>query len=109
MLDGLYRVSFQTPTGDHSAFCVLKDGHIVGGSEQAYYTGTYKSRGANFSGEIRARRHNNAAVTEDRDEINILLEGIVSGGQGELTGKVRELPDTPPMRASLELVGSRED
>ena len=108
MLDGLYRVSYQTPTGEHAAFCVLKDGHIVGGSEQAYYTGTYTNRGQKFSGEIRARRHNKTAI-EDSEEINILLEGVVTGGQGELTGKVRELPDTPPMRASLQLVGSSNE
>lgn len=98
MREGLYRMSFATPTTTGLAVIVLRDGHILGGDPLLYYSGSYSVDGDTAEADIETERH--ARSTEGRspfgfDHVHIHITATFSGDLGQFTGKTPQAPGVP--------------
>ena len=94
MLDGFYKVEFQTPLGGGSGVVVLQGGRVWGGDSTMYYTGSYAVNGTEVSAELDTSRHTYAPEVHPvfgQDRVHISRRGTV-GDFIELTGQAREAP-----------------
>ena len=104
MLEGLYRIRYETPAGERTGVSIFQAGQIVGGGQHLYCVGTYEVNGTKFSGEILARRHAKTAETSPLagfDQVKLRLEGTVTDTYGQLTATVIGCADVPPMHGSI--------
>jgi hypothetical protein len=62
MLNGLYKVEFETPRRKNVGVIYAKDGQLRGGSGTFAYLGTYEQSGNAISGVVTSKRH-----TDDPD------------------------------------------
>ena len=95
MQNGLYKVSFQTPSGGGDGVVVLTDGELRGGDAILYYAGTYTQNGDQFSAQVAIDRHSNTPGMESVFGIDLVTISIVGTSQGDtvqLTGVAAESP-----------------
>lgn len=104
MLEGLYRIRYETPAGEGTGVSIFQAGQIVGGGQYLYCVGTYEVNGTKFTGEIVARKH---AKTSDGsplagfDQLRLRLDGTVTDTYGQITGTVVGRPEVPPLHGSI--------
>ena len=104
MLEGLYRIRYDTPHGEGGGVCIFQQGQMVGGGQVLYIVGTYEVQGNRFTGELVGRKHakvRDLSPVLGLDDFHMRLEGLVTDGYGQLTGTIRERPDIPPLHGTI--------
>lgn len=93
MKNGLYKVEFQTPVGAGAGVVTLADGIIAGGDSGIYYTGSFSMNGDNITAKVRTGRHTEGLDSVfGTDNLNITMNGKVSGGSANFTATATEVP-----------------
>jgi hypothetical protein len=95
MLNGLYKVEFQTPLGAGAGVVVVQDGTIQGGDSTMYYTGNITENGRDFSAQVESRVHTYVAGIQSVFGVNhahIKLVGKINGDTAVAQGTATEAP-----------------
>lgn len=80
MIEGLYKVQFQTPLGLGHGVIYLQNGAANGGDSAITYTGNYTAEGTSFSSTIQTSRHSNILPTVlGVDNANLNITGKIDG------------------------------
>ncbi|MES2167565.1 MAG: GrlR family regulatory protein [Pseudomonadota bacterium] len=95
LLQGLYKVEFETPRGKALGVINAENGKLRGGSSAFAYIGSYTQNGQSFAGSVSSVRH-----TQDSshpsvfgfDEVMINFSGTVKGGFAICEGTATEFP-----------------
>jgi hypothetical protein len=95
MLNGLYKVEFETPRRRNVGVIYASDGALHGGSGTFAYIGTYTQDGHAVSGVVTAKRH-----TDDPDDppvfgfdnVRITFRGFAKNGLASVEGTADEAP-----------------
>jgi hypothetical protein len=95
LLQGLYKVEFETPRGKASGVIIAENGRLRGGSSAFAYIGSYTQSGQSFAGSVSSVRH-----TPDSDhpsifgfdEVRVNFNGTVKGGFAICEGTATEFP-----------------
>lgn len=98
MLEGLYKVQFQTPLGLGSGVVYAKDGRLWGGDSIIYYIGTYDVRDNQLTAIVSINKHSNISgfgSVFGVDRATITLSGRVEGDNIVTRGSAREAPGIP--------------
>jgi T3SS negative regulator,GrlR len=95
MLNGLYKVEFQTPLGAGAGVVVVQDGKIQGGDSTMYYTGNVTENGQDFSAQVESRVHTPVSGIRSVFGVNhahIKLVGKINGDTAVAQGSAAEAP-----------------
>lgn len=95
LLQGLYKVEFETPRGKALGVIHAENGKLRGGSSAFAYMGSYTQDGQSFVGNVSSIRH-----TQDSshpsvfgfDEVRINFNGTVKGNFAICEGTATEFP-----------------
>jgi T3SS negative regulator,GrlR len=99
MLNGLYKVEFQTPLGMGAGVVVIENGTIRGGDSMMSYVGTYTEHGKDFTAKVEGNMHSRvpwltSVFGMDRTHIN--LTGKINGNASAIVqGRADEAPNVP--------------
>jgi hypothetical protein len=89
MLNGLYKIEFETAQGSGRGIAVARDGRICGGNSAFAFAGSYRETGDEIAADISILRHNNDVVFKElfgADEFTLALKGKRQGEQFVLQG-----------------------
>jgi hypothetical protein len=93
MVDGLYRVHFQTPLGTGAGVVYLSNGKLWGGDSVLYYVGNYILSGDALSASVVTARHTGGSQSVfGIDRVSIRLNGRLQGNTANLSGSSIEAP-----------------
>lgn len=95
MIQGLYKVEFETPRKKAVGVLYAHDGKLHGGSSAFTYTGSYTEDGLSVRGMISSKRHTRDAALPavfGVDDVNIEFEGIARNGLVICEGTADEAP-----------------
>ena len=95
MLDGLYKVEFETPRKKAVGVVYAHDGKLHGGSSAFTYVGSYTAEGLSVRGVISSKRHTPDAdlpAVFGIDNVNIEFEGTAKNGLVICEGTAEEAP-----------------
>ena len=101
---GLYAIRFQTPVGAGAGVAYLENGKLRGGDSMMAYVGTYNEAGGTLNADVRAYKHTNVpdmVSVFGVDQVDIHLQGTVSGGNAKLTGTAPQAPGVT-LQVSME-------
>jgi hypothetical protein len=104
MLNGLYRVHFQTPLGMGAGVIYAADGRLRGGDAAISYIGNYSVEGDALTAKVVTDRHSSIGgigTVFGKDKVTIDLTGKVDGARVLAKGSS---PDAPGISFSAELV-----
>lgn len=95
MLQGLYKVEFETPRRKDVGVIFASDGKLHGGSSAFAYTGSYQQAGHTITGVVTTTQH-----TEDPnhpsvfgiDKVRINFQGVEKDGLASVEGTAAEAP-----------------
>lgn len=65
MLNGLYKIEFETAQGSGRGVAVARDGRISGGNSAFAFAGSYRETGGEIAADISVLRHNNDVVFKE--------------------------------------------
>lgn len=95
MLEGLYKVEFETPRRKAVGIIFARDGKLHGGSSSFAYVGSYEQDGHKISGVVTARQHtndpNHLSVFE-LNEVRIDFRGVEKNNFASVEGTAAEAP-----------------
>lgn len=95
LLQGLYKVEFETPRGKALGVIHAENGKLRGGSSAFAYVGSYTQTGPSFIGMVSSLRHtrdSNHPSVFGLDEVRINFNGTVKGGFAICEGTASEFP-----------------
>lgn len=95
MLEGLYKVEFETARGKAVGVINAKDGEIRGGSSAFAYVGSYSQNGQSVQGHVSSIRHthdDSHPSVFGFDEVKINFHGLVKGGLAICEGTATDFP-----------------
>jgi hypothetical protein len=95
VLQGLYKVEFETPRGKALGVIHAENGKLRGGSSAFAYVGSYTQNGQSFAGTVSSLRHtrdSNHPSVFGLDEVRISFNGTVKGGFAICEGTATEFP-----------------
>lgn len=95
LLQGLYKVEFETPRGKALGVIHAENGKLRGGSSAFAYVGSYTQNGQSFAGTVSSLRHtrdSNLPSVFGHDEVRISFNGTVKGGFAICEGTAAEYP-----------------
>ena len=95
MLEGLYKVEFETPRKKAVGVVYAHDGKLHGGSSAFTYVGSYTQQGLSVRGVISSKRHTADAGLPPVfgvDNVNIEFEGTAKNGLVICEGTAEEAP-----------------
>ena len=95
LLQGLYKVEFETPRGKALGVIHAEDGKLRGGSSAFAYTGSYTQDGPSFVGNVSSIRHTQDSTHPSVfgfDEVRISFNGTVKGSFAICEGTAAEFP-----------------
>jgi hypothetical protein len=95
MIDGLYKVEFETPRKKAVGVVYAHDGKLHGGSSAFTYIGSYTAHGLSVSGTISSKRHtlnDDVPAVFGIDDVNIAFEGTAKNGLVICEGTADEAP-----------------
>jgi hypothetical protein len=99
MLNGLFKVEFQTSLGAGAGVVVLQDGKVLGGDSMMAYIGTFTESGQDFSAKVEGKKHSNMPGMTSVfgvDHTHITLTGKSNGSTSvTMQGKAAEAPNVP--------------
>ncbi|MEM6381304.1 MAG: GrlR family regulatory protein [Pseudomonadota bacterium] len=80
MIEGLYKVQFQTPLGMGFGVINLENGKANGGDSAIAYTGSYTVDAGTFSSTIQVNRHSDGLPSVlGTDNASLQIRGSVDG------------------------------
>ncbi|MDQ1229283.1 GrlR family regulatory protein [Sphingomonas sp. SORGH_AS_0879] len=100
---GLYAIRFVTPFGGGAGVGYFHNGQLRGGDSMMAYVGTYHESNGRITADVRSYKHTSVpgmASVFGVDEVDIHLEGSVSGDNATLTGTA---PQAPGVRLQVSL------
>ncbi len=103
MLNGLYRVHFQTPLGVGAGVVYASDGKMRGGDSGIYYVGEYSVDGDRLTAQVTTDRHTSIGDIVSvfgKDKVTIHLTGTINGDHVVTQGTS---PDAPNVSFSANL------
>lgn len=103
MLEGLFKVLFETPMGSGAGVVTLQGGTITGGDSAMFYIGSYSQEGDRFVANVTTGRHTNDPTFEnvfDRDRVQVDISGTVTGDAFSGHG---QSPDAPGVALTVSL------
>ncbi len=95
MLEGLYKVEFETPRRKAVGIIFARDGQLHGGSSSFAYVGSYEQVGHKISGVVTARLHTsdpNRPSIFDLNEVRIDFRGVEKNSFASVEGTAAEAP-----------------
>lgn len=95
MLEGLYKVEFETPRRKAVGIIFASDGRLHGGSSSFAYVGSYEQEGHKISGVVVARQHTNDPHHPsifDLNEVKIDFHGVEKNSFASVEGTAAEAP-----------------
>lgn len=95
LLQGLYKVEFETPRGKALGVIHAENGKLRGGSSAFAYIGFYTQNGQSFVGSVSSVRHTpdpNLPSVFGFDEVSVNFNGTVKGGFAICEGTAAEFP-----------------
>ncbi len=95
LLQGLYKVEFETPRGKALGVIHAENGKLRGGSSAFAYVGSYTQNGQTVTGTVSSLRHTrdqNLPSVFGHDEVRISFNGTVKGGFAICEGTAAEVP-----------------
>lgn len=95
LLQGLYKVEFETPRGKALGVIHAENGKLHGGSSAFAYVGSYTQNGQSFTGTVSSLRHTRDSEHPSvfgLDEVRISFNGTVKGGFAICDGTATEFP-----------------
>ncbi|MGD9836636.1 MAG: GrlR family regulatory protein [Afipia sp.] len=95
LLQGLYKVEFETPRGKALGVIHAENGKLRGGSSAFAYIGSYTQNGQTVTGTVSSLRHTrdqNLPSVFGHDEVRISFNGTVKGGFAICEGTAAEVP-----------------
>ena len=95
LLEGLYKVEFETPRGKALGVIHAENGKLRGGSSAFAYVGSYTQNGQSFAGTVSSLRHtrdSNLPSVFGHDEVRISFNGTVKGEFAICEGTAAEFP-----------------
>lgn len=95
MLDGLYKVEFETPRKKAVGVLYAHNGKLRGGSSAFSYVGAYTQDGLSVRGVVSSKRHTVDAdlpAVFGIDDVNIAFEGTAKNGLVICEGTADEAP-----------------
>jgi hypothetical protein len=95
LLQGLYKVEFETPRGKALGVIHAENGKLRGGSSAFAYVGSYTQNGQSFTGSISSLRHTRDSDHPSvfgHDEVRISFNGTVRGEFAICEGTAAEFP-----------------
>ena len=94
--DGEYAAWYKTPRGEGTGIVVLANGKITGSDAVLAYSGSYKIEGDRLSATVFTERHSpGQAALFGVDEIELALEGKLSGNTVACSGHAKHAPEVP--------------
>lgn len=104
MLNGLYKVEFETPRRRNVGVIYANGGKLYGGSGTFSYIGTYEQHGNTIRGVVTTKRH-----TDDPDHppvfefsgVRITFNGVEKNGLASIEGTADEAPELRSRRCLL--------
>ena len=91
LLEGLFKIEFQTHVGAGAGVVVLEQGRVRGGDGTMYYSGTYQQNGDDFSARVATKKHS-PGVSVMGGDATVSIQGKVTGDTAMLTGTAAEAP-----------------
>jgi len=109
MLQGLYKVEFETPRRKAVGVIFAENGKLHGGSSAFAYIGSYQQSGHTISGAVAATQH-----TENPDHpsvfgienVRISFQGVEKDGFASVEGTAAEAPSLV-FKAVLTRIGDQ--
>lgn len=95
MLDGLYKVEFETPRRKAVGIIFARDGKLHGGSSSFAYVGSYEQDGHKITGVVNARLHTsdpNHPSVFGLNDVKIDFRGFVKDNFASVEGTAAEAP-----------------
>ncbi|MBN8979159.1 MAG: hypothetical protein J0I08_22100 [Rhizobiales bacterium] len=95
MLEGLYKIEFETPRRKAVGIIFAQDGKLHGGSSAFAFVGSYEQDGHKISGVVTARRHTddpNHPSMFDLNEVKIGFRGVEKNSFASVEGTAAEAP-----------------
>jgi hypothetical protein len=103
MIEGIYKVAFETPLGSGEGLVHIAGGKIGGGDMILYSTGSVQQSGDDFAATIRTGRHATVPGSSSvfgKDAVSIDLTGKVVGNDAVCEGTS---PDAPGLKFKARL------
>lgn len=98
MLQGLYKVEFETPRRKASGVVFVDQGKLHGGSSAFAYIGSVEQTGQSIAGVVAVRRHThdpNLPSVFGIDDVRIQFHGSSIGDFAQIEGTAVETPAMP--------------
>jgi hypothetical protein len=95
MLEGLYKVEFETPRRKAVGIIFARDGKLHGGSSAFAYVGSYEQVGHKISGVVIAKQHTNDPDHPSvfgLNEVKIDFLGVEKDSFASVEGTAAEAP-----------------
>jgi hypothetical protein len=95
MLEGLYKVEFETPRKKAVGVLYAHDGKLRGGSSAFTYIGSYTQEGLSVRGFVASKRHtrnDDLPAVFGIDDVRIEFEGTAKNGWVICEGTAEEAP-----------------
>jgi hypothetical protein len=95
MLQGLYKVEFETPRRKAVGIIFANDGKLHGGNSAFAYIGSFKQEGNTISGVVTGMRHThdpNHPSVFGIDRVRIDFHGVEKGKFASVEGTAAEVP-----------------
>lgn len=98
MLEGLFKVLFETPMGSGAGVVTLQGGRITGGDSAMFYEGSYTQEEDRFVANVTTGRHTSSPSFENvfgRDRVQVDISGTVKGDAFSGRGQSPDAPGIP--------------
>ena len=95
MLQGLYKVEFETPRRKAVGIIAASDGKLRGGSSAFAYVGSYQQDGNTITGVVTTTRHTddpNHPSVFGVNQVRIDFRGVEKGSYASVEGTASETP-----------------
>lgn len=95
LLQGLYKVEFETPRRKATGVIFANDGKLRGGSSAYAFVGSYKQDGGRICGAVTSKLHTRDPSIESvfgLDEVRIEFHGSSIGDFAQVEGIAAEAP-----------------
>jgi hypothetical protein len=95
MLQGLYKVEFETPRRKAVGVIFAENGKLHGGSSAFAYIGSYQQAGHTITGVVSAKQHTDNPDHPSvigMDNVRISFSGVEKDGFASVEGTAAEVP-----------------
>ena len=94
--DGEYAAWYKTPRGEGTGIVILADGKLTGSDSVLAYSGSYEVAADRLTAVVSTRRHSPGQPSLfGIDNIELELEGTLSGKTVACVGHARHAPEVP--------------